>query len=312
MLKVYKTNNDGTLEKLDKIEENTWVDLVNPTDDELKETIKGTGVPANLLIKMLDSDETARIEKSDEATLIVIDVPHMEDKKIKNRYQTLPLGLITCNNYLITISLTDTGIIEDAIENRIKSVFTDKKTRVIIQILNRVAANYLKLLKNISDDIENREKAFLKTTSNKDLIQLMQIQKSLVFFETGLKANEIILEKLEKGNLIEFYEEDLDVLEDSIIENRQGIETAIIYREIVASMSETYTGIMSNNLNQIMKFLAGITIVFSIPTMISSFIGMNVPLGELAHSDYSFMFIVSISIISALVIAFILKKKDML
>ncbi|MEG0022021.1 MAG: magnesium transporter CorA family protein [Bacilli bacterium] len=312
MLKVYKTNNDGTLEKLDKIEENTWVDLVNPTDDELKETIKGTGVPANLLIKMLDSDETARIEKSDEATLIVIDVPHMEDKKIKNRYQTLPLGLITCNNYLITISLTDTGIIEDAIENRIKSVFTDKKTRVIIQILNRVAANYLKFLKNISDDIENREKAFLKTTSNKDLIQLMQIQKSLVFFETGLKANEIILEKLEKGNLIEFYEEDLDVLEDSIIENRQGIETAIIYREIVASMSETYTGIMSNNLNQIMKFLAGITIVFSIPTMISSFIGMNVPLGELAHSDYSFMFIVSISIISALVIAFILKKKDML
>ena len=140
----------------------------------------------------------------------------------------------------------------------------------------------------------------------------MNIQKSLVYFVTSLKSNDIILEKLEKGNLIEFYEEDMDVLEDAIIENRQGIETSLIYREIVASLQETYSGVISNNLNEIMKFLAGITIVFSIPTMIASFMGMNVPLGVLANNDYSFMFIMSISIFSAFVIALILKKKDML
>ena len=197
-------------------------------------------------------------------------------------------------------------------ENRVKSVFTMKKSRFLIQILHRVATLYLKYLKEINLEIEAKEKNLINATNNKYLLQLMNIQKSLVYFVTSLKSNDIILEKLEKGNLIEFYEEDMDVLEDAIIENRQGIETSLIYREIVASLQETYSGVISNNLNEIMKFLAGITIAFSIPTMIASFMGMNVPLGVLANNDYSFMFIMSISIFSAFVIALILKKKDML
>lgn len=312
MLRVFKTSDDGTLEKLKNIETNTWIDLVEPTEEEIKEVVEKTDIPANLLIKLLDSDEVARIEKEDDATLIIIDVPYVIDKKIKNKYSTLPLGIISYKNYLVTIAVKETEVVQDVMENRVKSVFTMKKSRFLIQILHRVATLYLKYLKEINLEIEAKEKNLINATNNKYLLQLMNIQKSLVYFVTSLKSNDIILEKLEKGNLIEFYEEDMDVLEDAIIENRQGIETSLIYREIVASLQETYSGVISNNLNEIMKFLAGITIVFSIPTMIASFMGMNVPLGVLANNDYSFMFIMSISIFSALVIALILKKKDML
>ena len=312
MLRVFKTSDDGTLEKLKNIETNTWIDLVEPTEEEIKEVVEKTDIPANLLIKLLDSDEVARIEKEDDATLIIIDVPYVIDKKIKNKYSTLPLGIISYKNYLVTIAVKETEVVQDVMENRVKSVFTMKKSRLLIQILHRVATLYLKYLKEINLEIEAKEKNLINATNNKYLLQLMNIQKSLVYFVTSLKSNDIILEKLEKGNLIEFYEEDMDVLEDAIIENRQGIETSLIYREIVASLQETYSGVISNNLNEIMKFLAGITIVFSIPTMIASFMGMNVPLGVLANNDYSFMFIMSISIFSAFVIALILKKKDML
>ena len=306
MLRVFKTSDDGTLEKLKNIETNTWIDLVEPTEEEIKEVVEKTDIPANLLIKLLDSDEVARIEKEDDATLIIIDVPYVIDKKIKNKYSTLPLGIISYKNYLVTIAVKETEVVQDVMENRVKSVFTMKKSRFLIQILHRVATLYLKYLKEINLEIEAKEKNLINATNNKYLLQLMNIQKSLVYFVTSLKSNDIILEKLEKGNLIEFYEEDMDVLEDAIIENRQGIETSLLYREIVASLQETYSGVISNNLNEIMKFLAGITIVFSIPTMIASFMGMNVPLGVLANNDYSFMFIMSISIFSAFVIALIL------
>ena len=312
MLRVFKTNDNGTIEKLKNKETNTWIDLVEPTEEEIKEVVEKTDIPANLLIKLLDSDEVARIEKEDDATLIIIDVPYVIDKKIKNKYSTLPLGIISYKNYLVTIAVKETEVVQEVMENRVKSVFTMKKSRFLIQILHRVATLYLKYLKEINLEIEAKEKNLINATNNKYLLQLMNIQKSLVYFVTSLKSNDIILEKLEKGNLIEFYEEDMDVLEDAIIENRQGIETSLIYREIVASLQETYSGVISNNLNEIMKFLAGITIVFSIPTMIASFMGMNVPLGVLANNDYSFMFIMSISIFSAFVIALILKKKDML
>ena len=312
MIRIFKNSNDGTLDKLKKIEPNCWIDLVEPSELEIKEVVEQTGVPANLLIKMLDTDETARIEKEDDATLIVIDVPFVEDKKTKNKYSTLPLGIITYKNYLITLSVKETEVLNDVMENRVKYVVTAKKSRFLIQILHRVATLYIKYLKIINEEIEKKEKIIMKSTSNKELVQLMNIQKSLVFFVTSLKSNDIILDKLNKGSLIEFYEEDLDILEDAIIENKQGIETAIIYRDIVASMSETFTGIISNNLNEIMKFLAGITIVFSVPTMIASFMGMNVPLGELQTNENSFMFILSISFILSIIIAYILKKKDML
>ncbi|MCI9435437.1 MAG: magnesium transporter CorA family protein [Bacilli bacterium] len=312
MLKIYKTNTNGEIEKLKKIEPNSWINLSNPNFDEIKEVIEKTKISESLLLKVLDYEELPRIETENKATLIVVDVPYVEDKKSKNKYSTVPVGIITKGNYFLTVCLKETEIFNDFKHNKIKGVDTAKKTRFIIQLLLKIANFYIKYLNLINREIENKEKSLIKSTSNKELLNLMHIQKSLVYFVTSLKANDIILEKLSKGNIINMYEEDLDLLDDAMIESKQGIETANIYREILASMSDTYASIINNNLNGIMKFLAGITIVLSIPTMISSFMGMNVPMGNLSDNPFAFIIILIISILISIIIALILKKKDML
>ena len=145
-----------------------------------------------------------------------------------------------------------------------------------------------------------------------ELIELLNVEKTLVYFTTSLKANDVVLEKLSKGNILKLYADDESLMFDAIIENKQAIEMSNIYREILTSMTDTYATIISNNLNDIMKFLAGITIVFSVPTMVASFIGMNVPLGNIGASSYSFILIIAFSVILSLIIAFILKRKNML
>ncbi|MCI8777900.1 MAG: magnesium transporter CorA family protein [Bacilli bacterium] len=312
MIKIYKTNTNGEIEKLKKIEPNSWINLSNPNFDEIKEVIEKTKISESLLLKVLDYEELPRIETEDKATLIVVDVPYVEDKKSKNKYSTVPVGIITKGNYFLTVCLKETEIFNDFKHNKIKGVDTAKKTRFIIQLLLKIANFYIKYLNLINREIENKEKSLIKSTSNKELLNLMHIQKSLVYFVTSLKANDIILEKLSKGNIINMYEEDLVLLDDAMIESKQGIETANIYREILASMSDTYASIINNNLNGIMKFLAGITIVLSIPTMISSFMGMNVPMGNLSDNPFAFIIILIISILISIIIALILKKKDML
>lgn len=312
MINVYKTDESRIIRKMKKIEDKTWIDLINPTTNEIKKIVKSTGLPENLIIKLLDTEELPRIENEDDATLIVVDFPFREDKKDKNNYATMPLGIITNKNYIVTVSLKEVEVLSEMKDNKTKVVYTAKRTRFIIQLLHRVSISYIKYLNIINQEIELKEKVLIKSTSNKDLLSLMNLQKSLVYFTTSLKANHILLEKLSKGSIFKLYEEDADLLEDAIIESKQGIETANIYREILASISDTYATVISNNLNGIMKFLAGITIVSTIPTMIASFMGMNVPLGDIEHNNYALYIIIFISILFATIIAVILKKKDML
>ena len=312
MIKIYKSNINGEIENIKAYENNTWIDLINPNISEIEEVEAKTNIPKSLLEKLLDVEELPRIETEGDATLIVIDVPYVEDRKAKNKYYTLPLGIVLNKGYLVTISTKEVEVLNEIKKNKIKSLFTYKKTRFVIQMLLRISGLYVKYLNIINKEIEMREKTLIKSTSNKELISLMNIQKSLVYFVTSLKSNEMILEKLSRGNIINLYEEDRDLLEDAIIEHKQGIETANIFREITSSLTDTYASIISNNLNEVMKFLASITIVCSIPTMISSFMGMNVPLGPLANNPYAFVILAGISIVVAIIIAFILRKRDML
>lgn len=314
MRKIYKTiDRENKLNIIDKYLKNTWIDLVNPNDEEIKEVVKETGVAEDLIRKMLDEEELPRIEQEDNATLIVIDTPYLADTHYKNRYTTYPLGIIICkNSYFITVSLKRINLLDDFRKNKVKDFYTSKKTRFLIQILLKTASSYLKVLNSVNVDMEAKEKILSKSTQNKHLIDLLNVEKTLVYFITSLKANDLVLEKLEKGNILDMYEEDLELLEDTRIENKQAIETSNIYREILSSVTDTYATIVSNNLNIAMKFLAGITIVFSIPTMIASFLGMNVPLGFIGDTDISFVLIIILSFIIAILVAIWLKKKDML
>lgn len=313
MMRIYKTELEtGTLNELKEMEEDCWIHLVHPTLDEVKQVCAKTGADERLISKVLDEEELSRIEVEGESTLIVLNIPYLVDHAHKNKYRTLPLGIIHTNRYIITIILKENKLFEDFENGNIRDFHTEKKTRFTIQLLLRISQGYLFGLDEMNKDIERQEHQLAKATKNQELIEMLNIEKSLVYFMGSLKYNQATLERLSKGNVIPFYEEDKDLLEDAMIESNQAIEMATIYKEIMASTTETYASVISNNLNVIMKFLAGITIVFSVPTMVASFMGMNVPLGDFATNPASFFILILISLGVALLIAYWLKKKDML
>ncbi len=311
MLKFYKTDPETKeLTQIEQAEEDCWIDLIAPTDEEIAEVIDTTKIDSDLLTKMRDDDELPRVEMSKGATLIVIDVPAIDDD---SDYITYPIGtIVTDNNYIITISPRKTQILRSFRKNQIRDFRTAKKTRFVIQIMAAAAAEYLRVLDNIYHKIEVRESTLQKSTKNEDLIDLLMTEKTLVYFTTSLKENNLVLERINKGVVLPLYEGDLDMLEDAIIENGQAIDMAGIYREIIQSMAETYATIVSNNQNNIMKFLAGITIVLSIPTIISSFLGMNVQFGSIGTDPTAAWIILVVSFIVSIITAVILKKKDLL
>ena len=313
MLKIYKTSAvEKKAKKVKKMTSDCWIDLIAPTQDEIDKVANRTGVEKELIMKLLDTEELPRVEQEDNATLIVIDIPYLEEEG-EHKYKTYPLGIIiTNNNYIITVTVKKTLMLNDFKRNKVKDFRTAKKTRFLIQILLKSASSYLKALKEVNHDIEAKEKVLKKSTENKDLVELLETEKTLVYFMTSLKANDAVLEKLAKGIVLPLYEGDLDLLEDTIIENKQAIEMAGIYRDILSSITDTYATIISNNLNIAMKFLAGATIVLSIPTMISSFLGMNVSLGPIENLSNAFVVVVLIAVVVSLIVALLLKKKNML
>ena len=312
MINIYTTDNNGVNE-VNELKKECWINLTNPTIEEIKKVSKETRTDEDLIVKLMDTEELPRIEVGNNATLIVVDTPYVTDTRYKHKYNTEPLGIIINNDgYIITVSLRQQLILDDFKENKVKNFDASKKTKFLIQILLRVAGIYQKELMSINDYINKKEKILYKSTDNKELIDLLNVEKTLVYFSTSLKANDVVLEKLSKGNVVTLYEDDNDLMEDAMIENKQAIEMSNIYREILTSMTDTYATIISNNLNDVMKFLAGITIVFSIPTMVASFIGMNVPLGEMGTSNISFVLIIIFSFVLSIIIALILKKKNML
>lgn len=314
MIQIFKNQlDDENVEKIKEIEDNCWINLIHPTKEEIQKVVANLNIDEDLITKVLDEEELPRVEKADNATLIVIDCPYWDDHHIKNKYQTYPLGIIVCNDlHIITVSLKEFDFLQDFETGKVKTFYTYKKSRFLIQILLKTASYYLKLLNLVNEDIHKKEKVLYRSTNNKYLVELLDIEKTLVYFITSLKANDVVLEKLSKGNVIDMYEEDYDLLDDTMIENKQGIEMCSIYKEILSTMTDTYATIVSNNLNVVMKFLAGITIVLSVPTMISSFLGMNVTLGDFAKQDYAFPFLCFLSFLLAIFVAWLLKKKDML
>lgn len=308
MISILKSKkNSSDLEKCSKIEKNTWINLVKPSEEEIKKVANALKIDTNIISQVLVEKELPRVKRLDNATLIVVDVPFMKDTSIKNKYVTYPLGIIVSNTCITTVSL-----VEHAFLNNMEDINTFEINKLLIEILLKSAQSYLITLESIDEDIVRIENNTYKATDNKQLLNFLNIQKTLVYFITSLHANGMVLEKLQKENMLDFSKEEAMLLEDATLENKQSIETSTVYREILSSTMDTYSSIISNNLNVLMKFLTGITIVFSVPTMIASFLGMNVPLGELGKNPASFALIILISLIISLCIAWWLKKKNML
>ncbi len=309
MIRVYKTI-DEKLIQLDNIEKDTWVNMINPTQEEINKVCDMFNVDCDHIKAALDEEERARIEKEDNYTVILVDIPIMEKEADSEFYGTIPLGIILSKEFIITTCVKDTPILNDFVIGKVKDFYTFKKTRFILQILYKNAALYLQYLRQIDRKSNKIEKELHKSTKNKELFQLLSLEKSLVYFSTSLRSNEIVLEKMLRHENIKQYPEDKELLEDVIIENKQAIEMGNIYSNILSGMMDAFASVISNNLNIVMKFLTSITIVMSIPTMIASFYGMNVRV-PLARNPHAFSIVLFISLFFSFVIASIMVKKKM-
>lgn len=316
MLKIYKSSESGPLQELGikNLEKGAWINLVNPTPYELKVVSTMTDVELDFLRSALDEEERSHTELEDNCVLVITNVPVMRSH---DSYDTLPLGIIITQDYTITVCLEDNPVISGFNEDTARTFRTFKKTRFLFQILYKSATFYLKYLRQISKLSEEIEKHLRKSMKNQELLQLLELQKGLTYFNASLRSNGAVLDKLLRlrsshnlQRILKMYEEDEDLLEDVIIENKQAKEMVEMYSKILARMADTFASIISNNLNLVMKFLASITIMLAIPTVISSFFGMNVSI-PFSDSDSGFLYVSIIAIFLTSSCAFILWKKDM-
>lgn len=317
MLKMYNTNlQTNKTEETQEYKKGNWISMVAPTEDEIKKVCKKLNIQEEFIRYSLDYEEKARIdiEEDDKTTLFIIDVPVIEKENNEEVYSTMPLGIIVVrDDYFITISLKKNKIIEEIEKNKQKNLFTYKKSRMLLQIFYKNAELYLKYLKKINKETEIAENVLKTSLKNKELLKMLSLEKSLVYFTTSLKSNEMVMEKTLRGKIIKLYEEDEDILNDAIIENKQAIEMSKIYSDILNGTMDAYASIISNNLNGVMKFLTSITIILAIPTMVASYWGMNVQVPmQFSTSLWAFWIVVTISVILGIIAMIWLKKKDML
>ena len=234
-----------------------------------------------------------------------------EERNDKDWYGTIPLGIIVTDKMIFTVCLEDTQVLTRFMEGRVRNFFTYMKTRFILQILYRNSSMYLRYLRIIDKKSEQVEEKLHFSPRNQELIELLELEKSLVYFTTSLRSNEAVLEKLIKLESIKKYPEDTELLEDVIIENTQAIEMANIYSGILQSMMDAFASVISNNLNDVMKILSVITIVMSIPTIIFSAYGMNLAPSGMPFSStiWGFLIVILVSIAASIIAALFLSKK---
>ena len=299
------------MRELSEIEPGAWIHLGDPSGAEIDAVSAELGIDAELLRAPLDEEESARIDYEDGVNTIIVDIPHIVPTNDGFSYETIPLGVFLTPENIITVCLEETALAEDFWNNRVRDFDTAKKTRFLLQLLYRNATKYLRYLRMIDKASERLENMLHKSMRNRELIQMLRLSKSLVYFSTSLKANEVILEKIMRSHNILKYEEDSDLLEDVIIENKQAIEMAGIYMEILSGTMDAFASLVSNNLNIVTKFLASMTIVMAIPSIFSGFWGMNFSSMPFLNNPWGFYIVLGISLVATAVVAAIFWKKKM-
>ncbi|MCJ7832059.1 MAG: magnesium transporter CorA family protein [Actinobacteria bacterium] len=285
MLAILKTTLTG-LERLEEFEPGSWVDLVSPTEEELQRVSEELSIPLELLKGPLDEEEKSRIDVEDGITHVIVDIPILVRTEEDQGYDTIPLGMLVHPDYFITTCLRPNPILGEFERGAVRSFATFKKTRFLFQIQQQVSAFYHRYLGRIDRETDKLERELRASMKNAEIFDLLVLQKALVYFTTSLRSNEAVLQKLLRTKAVKMYEEDEELLEDVIVENKQASEMARIYTDILTGMMDAFTSVISNNLNRVMKLLTSITIILSIPTIVAAFYGMNVglPFQEYRHA----------------------------
>lgn len=309
MIRFYKTN-EAYLEQLNAPEKGCWVDLSNPTREELLLAQELLGAEADFFSAALDEEERARTESSGGNTLIIVDIPIVEAEGQSFLYSTIPLGIVFNEDYICTVCLKETPLTSDFASGKVKGFYTNKKTRFILQALYKNSTKFLQYLRQIDKASTRIQGELQRSMKNRELFQLMALQKSLVYFSTSLTSNDLVLDRMLKLDYVKKYPDDAELLQDVIVENRQAIEMCNIYRDILSGMMDAFASVISNNQNTVMKLLTAITIVISIPTAISSMWGMNVdvPFGNMTGGFWA---VGAISLCVTLLVTIFMRRKHM-
>ncbi|MBR1915852.1 MAG: magnesium transporter CorA family protein [Alphaproteobacteria bacterium] len=316
MLRIYKSEDGGKLVKLkkNKVTSLSWYNLIAPNEEELLKVSDQLKLDFDMLKNALDLNERSRVEFEDNVLSLIVNLPLLDED---GGFDTLPCGLFFTKRNFMTICSRDNRILSSFNKNTAKTFDTRQRGRFLLIILSKCTQFYLKYLAILNQKTEEIEYSLRKTTNNKALFDLMEIQKSLVYFTTALKDNHVVLLKLLRmlrsktfANVIAFTEDDMDALDDVIVDNKQAIEMVDMHRSILEGMMDGFASIINNNLNLVMKFLAAITIILSIPTMLASFWGMNVPV-PFAPTPYGFAAVIGLSIVLTILATIFFKKKGM-
>jgi magnesium transporter len=301
-------NNEGSrLVEVQEASKYSWIDARRPSREELDSLERDYRINPEHIQDIMDSDEQARIEKEDEYTLLIVRLP-VFDARSEIAYYTLPCGILLFPDRVLTICQADCEPLQELCRGKEKGLDLRNKSAFVLHLLGRAAIVYLRYLKEINRRNSAIEADLQRSVKNYELTQLLSMEKSLVFFTTSLKSNEILLEKLQATKAMRFKEDEAELLEDVLTDNKQAIEMANIYSDILSGMMDAFASVISNNLNIQMKRLTIISIVLMIPTLVVSIFGMNVKV-PLEDNPHAFAIIVSICVLAGLFGAFFLTGK---
>lgn len=307
MITIYK-NIENELCVVPEASVGCWLNVVQPTPDEIAQLVE-LGIPQDYITYSLDIDERARVERENGDLLILLRVSYFEGEAADIPYITIPLGIIQSDHYIVTICRQENEVVQEMM--RLKDLSTVKRNRFVLRLLLRAATRYLTHLRQITKAVDALEDKLQASTRNKEVLELLKYQKSLTLFTTALKSHELMMKRLQQSQMFRAYEEDEDLLEDVLTETQQAIEMTNISSNILSSMMDAFASIISNNLNTVMKFLASITIIVSLPTLITSFYGMNVNL-PLDEHWFAYLFIIFLTLAVTAIVGIVFWRKDWL
>jgi magnesium transporter len=308
MITIYKNTENG-LEVIPEVATGCWISVVDPSREEIAE-LSALDIPQDFLTYPLDVDERSRTEREDDGTLLMLlRIPYFQGVKMDVPYTTIPLGVITNQRFVVTVCKMQNDIVQELCSGRMRGLSTAKRNRFALRILLSSANRYLGYLREINRIVEMLEDQITLSQRNREILELLKYQKSLVYFTTALRSNELMMERLQRWQIFKAFPDDEDLLEDVITENQQAIEMVGISSNILSSMMDAFASIISNNLNVVMKFLASITIVMSIPTIVTSFFGMNLQL-PFAENPLASLFVILISLALAGVVVALFMRRD--
>jgi magnesium transporter len=308
MITILK-NHESRLETLPEIVPGAWIHAVDPTPNEIVSLQAALRVPADFVTYPLDLDERPRTERENGATLIVLRVPYFHGQDVDVPYTTMPVGIILTDQLIATVCKSENGVMHDLMDGRVRNLSTAKRNRFVLHLMLLTAQKYLGYLRKINRTVDALEDQLQASMRNKEVLELLKYQKSLTYFTTALKSNELMMQRLQRSRLFEMYPDDEDLLDDALTEIQQAIEMTGISSNILSSMMDAFASIISNNLNVVMKFLASVTIVLSIPTIVASFYGMNV---VLPMQDHALAFLITLGLAVGLmgVVIVVFRKRD--